>query len=429
MITARFTLCAKTSLIAGAIATIALGLPAISVQAATIAITNATIYTADKAGVITQGILVMRDGKIVALGQNATIPSDATVIDGSGQTLTPGFFAPLSTLGVVEVEGVEESDDHSNGNKRYSAALDMADAFNPNSTRIPIARVDGVTRAMVAPESKKGGSAISGRGMVISLGTSANWLIKPHAAMFAQFGEQGAGLNGNRASAVLALREAFEEVRNAGKKKESSQPEPLLTSLDIAALRPVLAGKIPLVMEANRASDITAAIKLAEQYKFKLIIEGGAEAWVVAAALAKHQVPVILDPESFLPRHFESLGARVENALLLQQAGVSIAFSSGGTASHNTRNLRQLAGNAINAGVDAQIALAAITLNPAKMYGLGEQLGSLAVGKIADVVIWNGDPFELVSYPNAVFINGERMPTTTRQTELRDRYMKQLKLK
>lgn len=398
-------------------------------HAATIAITNATIYTADQAGVISSGTLVMRDGKIIALGQHVTVPADATLIDGTGQTLTPGFFAPMSTLGVVEVEGVDESDDHSNGNKRYSAALDMIDAFNPNSTRIPIARVDGVTRAMVAPESKKGGSAISGQGMVISLGTSPNWLVKPQAAMFAQFGEQGAGLNGNRASAVLALREAFEEARDAGKKKDGSHPDPLLTSLDIAALRPVLAGKTPLVMSANRASDITAAMALANKYKFKLIIEGGAEAWVVATQLAKQKVTVILDPESFLPSHFESLGSRADNARLLQQAGVSIAFSSGGTASQNTRNLRQLAGNAINAGVEPQIALAAITLNPAKMLGLEKQLGSLVVGKTADVVVWNGDPFELASYPNAVFIDGERMPSNTRQTALRDRYMKVLQLK
>ena len=400
-----------------------------SAQAGTIAITNATIYTADKAGVLTNATLIIRDERIIAIGKNVVIPADAQRLDATGKILTPGMFAPSSQFGVVEVAGVTESDDHRNGNSRYSAALDMADAFNPNSVHIPIARIDGITRAMVVPEAKKGGSAISGQGLVVSLGTGPTWLVKGQAAMFVEFGEQGAGLSGNRASAVLALREAFEEVRNAGKNLPDPHKDAVLTQLDIAALRPVLAGKTPLVMSANRASDITAALALAEQYKFKLIISGGAEAWQVASQLARRKVPVIMDPLNRLPRHFESLGSRADNAILLLKAGVSVAFNEDGDSIQSTRNLRQLAGNAVNAGVDPQLALKAITLVPAQLYGLDHDLGSLAVGKLADVVIWNGDPFELQSFPDAVFIAGALMPTSNRQTALRDRYMRILKLK
>lgn len=407
----------------------ALALPAV---ADTVAIVNATIHTADKAGTLTGATLVMRAGRIVAVGRGVQAPPGATVIDGSGKFVTPGLFAPLSGLGVVEVDGVGETNDRPSGHKRYGAALDMADAFNPLSQRIPISRVDGVTRALIAPSARRGGSILVGQGAVVSLGSETEWLVKPRAAMFAAFGEEGASLSGTRASAVLAIREAFEEVRNAGKPgKPGREPnlDSLLSSLDIAALRPVLAGQMPLIVSANRASDILAAIALARQYKLRLVIAGGAEGWLVARQLAQYKAGVILDPELQLPEGFDSLGARSDNAQLLAAAGVVVAFSSDKTASYNARNLRQLAGNAINRGLDPDTALAAITLNPAKLYGVDAQLGSLAAGKLADVVLWDGDPFELASYPSAVFIGGERMADGTRQIALRDKYMRMHRLK
>ncbi|MCG2586219.1 amidohydrolase family protein [Massilia sp. TS11] len=395
--------------------------------AGTVAITNATIYTADSAGIIKNGTVLVKDERIVAVGTSVKLPEGATVIDAKGRVLTPGFFAPLSNLGVVEIEGVNETNDHAVASKRYSAALDMADAYNPHSTRIPIAYVDGVTRAMVYPGTKRGGSLIAGQGMVVNLGDAKRWMVKPHAAMFAEFGEQGAALSGTRASAVLALREAFEQVKGTAKAKP--QMDDLLSALDVAALKPVLAGQVPLVMSVNRASDIEAALALAREYKLKLVIDGGSEAWMVAEQLAKAKVPVILNPLSVLPSHFEDLGARADNAKLLQQAGVMVAFSSDATETYNPRVLRQLAGNAVNGGLDPQAALAAVTINPARLYGVDKQLGSIAPGKQADLVLWDGEPLELTSHPAAVYIDGKLMPTTTRQTELRDRYMRMWKLK
>lgn len=268
---------------------------------------------------------------------------------------------------------------------------------------------------------------LTGQGVVASLGKADEWRLKPQAAMFGSLGEQGSGIAGSRASAMLALREMFEEAQPGAKPKQDLDKESLLSTLDVAALRPVLAGKVPLVLSANRASDIEAAIALSQKYKFKLVIEGGAEAWLVAKKLAQNKVPVILDPELVLPVNFESLGARPDNAKALIEAGVMVAFSSDQTAATNTRNLRFLAGNAIGIGsIDPQAALAAVTINPARIFGVDKQVGSLAVGKQADVVVWDSDPFEMDSFPHAVFIRGEKVPQQSRPTDLRDKYLKTL---
>jgi imidazolonepropionase-like amidohydrolase len=248
--------------------------------------------------------------------------------------------------------------------------------------------------------------------------------------MYADLGENGARLSGgSRATAWAALREAFDEVRKAGTPRVNPEHASQLTVQDIDALRPVLAGKEPLVVYLNRASDILAALKFAQDNGIKLVVRGGAESWLVAQALAQAKVPVILDPRLDLPQHFESLAAREDAAALLQQAGVLVAFALDDEfSSHNARNLRQLAGNAAAQGMDREAALAAITLNPARIYGVDGSLGSLEAGKSADVVVWDGDPLETTSFPRAVFIDGQEVPAISRQTELRDRYMQRLKL-
>ncbi len=225
------------------------------------------------------------------------------------------------------------------------------------------------------------------------------------------------------------MREAFDEVRHAGTPRVNPEHPSQLTAQDIEALRPVLAGEEPLVLYLNRASDILTALKFADDNGIKLIVRGGAESWLVAPTLAEHQVPVILDPRLDLPQHFESLAARADAATLLQKAGVVVAFALDDEFStHNARNVRQLAGNAAAQGMDREAALAAITLNPARIYGVDGTLGSLESGKIGDVVVWDGDPLETTSFPRSVFIDGQEVPAISRQTELRDRYMQRLHL-
>ncbi|MES2900492.1 MAG: amidohydrolase family protein [Pseudomonadota bacterium] len=402
---------------------------ALPALAATTAIVNATILVGDNSAPLTGATLVMRDRLIVAVGRGVAVPPGATVIDGAGKTVTPGMFAASSAIGASEITAVSGTNDRGSSHKRYSAALDMADAFNPLSVSIPVARVDGITRALVSPLSRTGGRVLVGMGPVVSLGSATDWLTKPRAAMFAEFGETGAGNSGTRATMMLEMREAFEEARSAAPAKNVPNLDSLLSQLDLAALRPVLQGQVPLVASADRVSDIQAVLRLARQYKLRLVINGGAEAWMVARELAAAKVPVILDPDVVLPVNFESLASRPDNAKLLHEAGVMVVLNASSGEVQTLRNLRQLAGHAVNNGLDPAAALAAITLNPAKVYGIDKQLGSLAAGKLADVVVWDGDPFEMSSHPSAVFISGERMSTTTRQSGLRDKYMRMHGLK
>lgn len=407
-----------------ALALTALTLNAGNVLAATVAITHARIHTLSSAGTLEDATLLIRDDRIEAVGTTVAVPPDAKVIDAKGRIVTPALFDAYTHLGLDEIDGVEETVDQQNDNPRYSAALDVVDGLNPRSVLLPVNRIEGLLYAMAAPASGSNGPLLAGQGAVISLGTLDQLVSKPQAAHFAALGEAGAGRNkGGRPALLLALREALEEAKNLGSSNPVQRPA-LLGALDAAALKPLLAGEMPLVATVNRAADIRVLLKLAERYGIKLIVRGGAEAHLVAAELAAQQVPVILDPQLNLPERFESLAARADAASILHRAGVRIAFSGEGpnTGSHNSRNIRQLAGNAVATGLPWTAALAAVTLNPAALYGLDNTLGSLEVGKQASFVVWDGDPLEVTSAAVQVYAAGKAVPMKSRQTELRDRY-------
>lgn len=393
------------------------------------AITGGTVHTLAAAGKLENATVLIRDGRIAAVGPNVAIPDDAERIDARGKVVTPGIFDPESQFGVVEVAAVKETRDASAGDSRFSAAFDVADAINPRSVLIPVNRIAGVTRAMVSPT---GGDEhiISGRGAIIDLGSTTGFVHRDPAAMFAVLGESGAAqAGGSRAAALLALREALQDARDYGENKgayESNRRRPYaLARLDLEALQPVIAGELPLVVHVDRASDIEAALRLAHDFKLKLVVSGGAEAWRVADELAAARVPVLLNPLQDLPARFETLGATLENAARLQKAGVLIAFATGDT--HNARNLTQAAGNAVANGLPWPEALKALMLNPAKIYGMDDRLGTLEPGRAADVVVWSGDPLELSTFADQVFIAGRPVPMVSRQTLLRDRYMQAMR--
>lgn len=394
--------------------------------APTIAITGGTVYTLGAAGKIENGTVLIKDGRISAVGSNVEIPADAERIDATGKVVTPGIFDPESQLGLVEVSAVEETRDGSLSDTRFSAAFDVGNSINPESVHFPIARLMGVTRAMVAPmAAQKAGHIIAGQGAVIGLGSSAHFILRDPAAMFAVVGETGARLaGGSRTGALLTLRSALQEAKDyAGNKSayEKNQTRHYtLSQADLEAVQPVLKGAEPLVIQVNRASDIREALRLAKDFKLKLIVSGGAEGWMVADELAAAKVPVLLNPLEDLPQHFETMGATLENAARLQKAGVMIAFTS-------VRVLTQGAGNAVAYGLPWDEALKALMLNPAKIFGVDADLGSLEAGKIADVVVWSGDPLELSSHTEQVIVAGEKMPMESRQTLLRDRYLQEIR--
>jgi imidazolonepropionase-like amidohydrolase len=398
------------------------------VSADTMAIKGARIYTMDAAGTIQDGTVLIRDGKIDAIGVDVIIPNDARIIDAAGSFVTPGLFDPHSYLGVVEISLIDVTVDSVQSDSRYSASFQVSDAINPRSTLIPINRIEGVTRAIVAPQSSPdaGSSPISGLGAAIQLGSIENFLLRRDVALFVVLGEKGAKLSGgSRSNTLLKLREALEDARHfqtnragfdSGQSREYSLSRP-----DLEALLPVLDSEIPMVAHVHRASDIDAALDLADEFGLRLVVSGGAEAWLVADRLAAANVPVILNPLDNLPQQFESLGATLSNAARLHEAGVLIAFSTEET--HNARNMKQLAGNAVANGLPYEAALAAITLNPARIFGLDKTMGSLAAGKDADIVIWDADPLELTAFATRVFIAGREIPMVSRSTLLRDRYL------
>lgn len=394
-------------------------------QAQTIAIVDVEIHTLGPLGTIDKGVVIIEDGVIVALGEELNLPEGAQRIDGTGKVVTPGLFDAQSYLGISEIDLVEESVDAQQRGTRYTAAFDVAAAINPRSTLIPVNRIEGVTHAMVAPQPAwEGANLISGLGAVIHLGGVDDYLVQPRAALFAHLGETGAALtDGSRAAALLALREALEDARDfdnhRGAYEDRRRRDYSIGRYDLEALQAVLERDIPLVVTVNRASDVERLLELAAEERIDVIVHGGAEAWLVADALAAAGVPVILDPTRNLPEAFESLNASLGNAVKLHEAGVRVAFTL--SDSHNSRNIRQLAGNAVANGMPWEQALRAITVEPARLYGVAN-VGVLEVGNPASLVLWDGDPLEVTSAAVQVFIAGVAMPMRSRQTLLRDRY-------
>jgi len=389
-----------------------------------IAITNARILPVSGPA-IDRGTVVIRGGRIAAVGAGVAAPSGARIVDAGGKTVTPGFIDSGIQTGIVEIPlSADGTADENTTDARVSAAFNVVDAFNGNSAVIPVTRVEGITRALITPGGT--GNVLVGQGAVMDF-TGAQVpasVTRAPAVMVGLLGEQGAGVaGGSRVTAILRLREILQDAQdyalnrvafNAAQRREYSR-----SRLDLEALQPVLKGQIPLAIQANRASDLLAAIRLADEFKLRLVLLGASEGWMVAPQLAQAKVPVVVKPLTDIPT-FDSLGATLENAARLSRAGVTIALASFDT--QNSRNLRQEAGNAIANGMARDAALQAVTLTPARLWGVADRIGSIEVGKDADVVIWSGDPFELTTGADRVFIKGVEVPKDTRQKALLAKY-------
>jgi imidazolonepropionase-like amidohydrolase len=250
---------------------------------------------------------------------------------------------------------------------------------------------------------------------------------KAPAVMVASLASPGAAKTKARGELFERLRQVLEDARVYKLKKaafESASLRPLAApAADLAALGGVLDGKLPLLVEADRATDIEAALALARDFKLRIMILGGAEAWQVAPQLSAAKVPVLTTALDNIPASFASLGTRQENAALLRKAGVPVVLIAGAGESFNVRNVRQHAGNAVAYGLSWDDALRAVTLAPAEAFGVADAIGSIAAGKDANVVVWDGDPFEFATRAEHVFIRGREVQGPSRQDLLTGKYL------
>lgn len=378
------------------------------VMSETIAITNTTVYTGTPVGTLTDVNVVIEDGKIISLNP-PSLAVDRTV-DGQGRILTPGFISAFSQLGLLEVNAVATSRD--GRPKKGGAGFDVSMAYNPESTLIPLARKGGITHAVVAP--RQGDELFAGQTFNVALNSEFDSILATKTALVAKFGGHSKESRAVNFNTLIEKLEKQQEALAKPAKDDAKKP-----SKEAVALTRLLNKEIPLVAFASRASDILNLIAIKQQFGFNLIIADGAGAIKVKEQLAAANVTVALGGVTNLPGNFDSLDNALENAGILDNAGVKVILAI--TDSHMVKNLRFDAGNAIAYGMSVEGALAAITKNIAEPFGLSG--GTLEVGGAANMVLWSGDPFEISSKVEKLWIDGEEVSVETRQDKLRDRYM------
>jgi len=401
-----------------ALATCAL-LAAGSVSAQDLLIRDATVHTATAQGTLQHGDVLVRGGVIRAVGSGLAAPAGVAVVEARGRPLTPAMFGGVTEIGIEEVSGEETTVD--SGVKLREQPMrpefDVTLAYNPDSVLVPVARVEGVGFTVLGATTS--GAFIAGQGGVVRLDGSPD-PIGPRA-LFIRIGADAAELTGNsRAAQWMLLDQLVDEARN---RVPANSPHALLTPAGRNVLARYLAGNGRIVVQVERAADIRQLLRWAQREHVRIAIAGGTEAWKVAPLLAQAQVPVLVDALADLPMNFDQVGATLENAARLHAAGVMVSFMQTDTASHHARKLRQLAGNAVAYGLPWEAALAGMTRVPAEIFGVAAQIGSIAVGKRADLVLWDGDPLDVAHYAEQVWLDGRAIPMRSRQTELRDRYM------
>jgi imidazolonepropionase-like amidohydrolase len=412
-----------------------------------IAITGGRLLTVTH-GVIEDGTVLVENGKITAVGKDVRVPAGAQVIDARGKVVMPGLIDAGDRLGLVEIPGERITVDATEYTDPLQPDLRVVDALNPRSELLRVARAEGITNALSTPAE---GNLIAGQSAVINLAgeTAEQLVVKSPAALHINLGEaskQTYGAKdkppGTRMGEMAMLRQAFLKAqhyreeqeayakRQAGKKTgggsessdESKPAAPPARDLKMEALLQALEGKLPVVVNAHRISDIETALRLADEFKLKLILSSGTAAWRLADRLAARKIPVIVGPIQEVPERMESLDARLDNAALLDKAGVPIAFQT--SADNDVRELPFAVEYAIGYGLPEDAALAAVTVNPARFFGLEDRLGSLDEGKQANLVVLDGMPFHTKTHVVAELINGKVVDLSSHQTELYEFYKK-----
>ena len=401
-------------------------------QSAPIAITGATIHTVSGA-TIENGTVLFDKGKIVAVGASVDVPTGAQRIDARGKHVYPGMVDAVSNAGLTEIGSVRATNDQSETGA-VNPNVHVEVAVNPESEILPTTRANGIPVVVTMPS----GGAISGTAAAIELdgwtwedmtlrapiGLVVNW---PSMTINRAWWERRSEDEQKKAreQQLSQIRNAFRDARAyAQAKKAESQPGVPFHKTDLRweAMIPVLEGKIPVLVNAGEMQQIASAVAWADQEKVKIVIIGGYDAWRVADLLKARDIPVVVNPIHRTPeRRWEPYDDPATLPKKLHDAGVRFCIAGDGSAS-NDRNLPFQAGSAAAAGLPADEALKAVTLYPAQILGLADRLGSVEKGKDATLIITNGDPLEITSQVERLFIGGKDIPLSSRHTRLYDKY-------
>ena len=396
-----------------------------TINSESILIKNVTIYDGKNNNPFVGNVLL--DGNKISRVSTSNLRGDK-VIDATGKILTPGIISTDSEIGIVEIGALSVTRDDSSD--IYEIGFSIYDAFNPNSVLIPWNRSNGITSTITLPQNTN--SPIGGLGSFFVLDSNLEITGIKDNVMIGRVGGSGGE---SRAETFSIMEDLLEFASSIDSKDMESYrnlsdlivDSPIAETMelhprDLKALHRLMNDDLPLIMKANRASDILKLIEIKEKYDLNLIIMGAQEAGLVANKIAESNVPLIINPINNIPGSFDELAANIELASNLESLGITLMFNA--PRSHNYHLIRQGAGVAVANGMSYEGALKAITLSPVEIFKLGKR-GQIAQGNIADLIIWDADPLEPSSMPEKVFINGKDIDLTTRMSRLTDRYTKE----
>ena len=396
-----------------------------TINSESILIKNVTIYDGKNNNPFVGNVLL--DGNKISRVSTSNLRGDK-VIDATGKILTPGIISTDSEIGIVEIGALSVTRDDSSD--IYEIGFSIYDAFNPNSVLIPWNRSNGITSTITLPQNTN--SPIGGLGSFFVLDSNLEITGIKDNVMIGRVGGSGGE---SRAETFSIMEDLLEFASSIDSKDMESYrnlsdlivDSPIAETMelhprDLKALHRLMNDDLPLIMKANRASDILKLIEIKEKYDLNLIIMGAQEAGLVANKIAESDIPLIINPINNIPGSFDELAANIELASNLESLGITLMFNA--PRSHNYHLVRQGAGVAVANGMSYEGALKAITLSPVEIFKLGKR-GQIAQGNIADLIIWDADPLEPSSMPEKVFINGKDIDLTTRMSRLTDRYTKE----
>ena len=379
--------------------------------AETILITDGLVHTGDGSAAERRDILIS-DGTIQRVAADLQADAD-TVIEANGRPVTPALFAGITASGLSEIGMVYESVD-SGLNELYTGLMhpefDVRDAYNPHASVIPVTRVEGYGYSLLSATTRD--RTLAGQGSLVRLDGGFTSFEGDTVLYVNVDGDSGNKLGGSRAAHWMLLQNAFDELAT------TDADLTLISAAGKATLKSARKNSL-FVFQANRASDLLRVIRFAQAHKLRAVISGGQQAWMVREALSDASIPVVLNAMDNLPGNFDALGARLDNAALLHEAGVTVLFTSGET--HNARKVRQVAGVAVANGLPHAVAIKAMTSLPAAVFGGAER--ALVPGARADVVVWSGDPLDVNAAADQVIIGGQLDSMQSRQTQLLQRYL------